>query len=131
MEITRGERRNIEEREGWSRNHRLLVHLGQRSRYRCQSNQWFINRRANYGDTENKKRERGRDAGEGERRAGRNTHGWKMQERDAGREAEGMVSRRIGENGGCERKEIETEADICGGKERNGERSSVCLDGGP
>jgi len=56
-----------------------------------------------------------------------------------------MISRRIGENGGCKEKEIERKRERerdreregkgsrerCKKRERDGEYSSVCLDGGP
>lgn len=92
MEIAEGERRNIEEC-GRSWNHQPLIHLEQRSRYRCQSNQWFINRRANSGDRKNKERvsEEGEGKGRAERETDRDTREKDAQE--AGRQRrERMIS---------------------------------------
>lgn len=126
MEITRGERRNIEER------------MGDRG---TTGFSFISNNAPDIGvnpingllivvrtmETQRIKRtgEWGREEQAGIR-TGERCGSEKLEEK------QGMISRRIGENGGCKRKrdrEREMQREI--EKERNGERSSVCLNGGP
>ena len=99
----------------------MLVQLGQVSLYQslCQSNQWFINRRAN---------DEGSQRTSGMKTTSSNRSTEKEEERERKRHGEHCIAKRIAEN-----RQANSEKGKQGleGVEGLAGRFAVCLDGGP
>ena len=102
----------------------MLIQLGQVSLYRCQSNQWFINRRANDENSD------GGVCDEEEATPSNSIRRGERWKRDGERHDERCIARRIAEN-----RQANTARRVNGGRfegvEGPASRFAVCLDAGP